>query len=163
MAEADSDSSGGIDRVEFGRLIEIQRAHYEGGGAEPEPELELATDVEGKVILLMTGTPKDQATELSQRKCADILRGKGLVVEEIDGTLEENKAQRTKLFALSGKPAVYPQVFIKQAGAPGALTFVGDWEGFESLIECETLDEQMIASNPEILTFSKAFACLLNQ
>ena len=68
MAEADSDSSGGIDRVEFGRLIELQRAHYEGGGAEPEPELELATDVEGKVIVLMTGTPKDQATERRRRQ-----------------------------------------------------------------------------------------------
>jgi hypothetical protein len=76
-----------------------QLAPAEAGPLEPAPAPKPAEegvppgvsggDV-GKVLLLVTGMPKDQATEIAQRKCVSILTGKGLTVEEVDGTLEGN-------------------------------------------------------------------------
>ena len=46
--------------------------------------------------------------------------------------------------------------------APCCLLYTdGCREEFEGLVECETLDPQMLAANPGIMTFSKAFAELL--
>ena len=42
-----------------------------------------------QVIMLMTSSPKDQIQEISQRKALDILKGKGITVEEVDGTMPE--------------------------------------------------------------------------
>jgi hypothetical protein len=38
---------------------------------------------------------------------------------------------------------------------------VGDWEEFEGLVECETLDAELLQANPDIANFSKVFAALL--
>ena len=113
----------------------------------------------GKVIMLMTLTPKDQIQELAQRKAKDILTGKGLVLDEVAGDMPENKDRRTALFAISGKGAVYPQFFL-QLGEEQP-TFVGDSEEFEGLVECETMDASVLAENPDIATFSKVFEVLL--
>ena len=110
--------------------------------------------------MLATSLPKNQSIEISQRKAKDILEGKGLTVEWVDGTLAENKERRSALFKLSGKGATYPQFFIQMAQDEEAV-FVGDYEEFEGLVECDGLDPQLLASNPDIPTFSKVFASLL--
>jgi hypothetical protein len=89
-----------------------------------------------------------------------VLEGKGLTVQWVDGSLGENKEQRTKLFGISGKRAVYPQFFILMEGSDEP-TFVGDYEEFEGLVECDALDSEVLAANPDIPTFSKVFAALL--
>jgi hypothetical protein len=85
--------------------------------------------------------------------------GKGIQVEEVAGDIPENKARRSALFAISGKGAVYPQFFL-QLGEDQP-TCVGDYEEFEGLVECETMDAAVLAENPDIPTFSKTFATLL--
>jgi hypothetical protein len=54
---------------------------------------------------------------------------------------------------------VYPQFFL-QLGEDQP-TCVGDYEEFEGLVECETMDAAVLAENPDIPTFSKTFATLL--
>ena len=87
------------------------------------------------------------------------IAGKGIRVEEVAGDVEENKARRSALFAISGKGPVYPQFFL-QLGEDQP-TCVGDYEEFEGLVECETMDAVVLAENPDIPTFSKVFATLL--
>ena len=55
----------------------------------------LVTDGPGKVIMLMTTSPKDQIQEISQRKAMDILSGKGITVDSVDGTDPACKARRS--------------------------------------------------------------------
>ena len=112
----------------------------------------LVTDGPGKVIMLMTTSPKDQIQEISQRKAMDILSGKGITVDSVDGTDPACKARRSALFAISGKGAVYPQFFLQLGD--GEPTCVGDYEEFEGLVECDTMDAAVLAENPDIPTFS---------
>ena len=113
----------------------------------------LVTDGPGKVIMLMTTSPKDQIQEISQRKAMDILSGKGITVDSVDGTDPACKARRSALFAISGKGPVYPQFFLQLGD--GEPTCVGDYEEFEGLVECDTMDAAVLAENPDIPTFSK--------
>ena len=80
--------------------------------------------------------------------------GKGIQVEEVAGDLPENKERRSALFAISGKGVVYPLFFL-QLGEDQP-TCVGDYDEFEGLVESEN-----DAENPDIPTFSKVFATLL--
>jgi hypothetical protein len=65
------------------------------------------------------------------------------------------------MFAISGKRAVYPQCFFVSPG--GDMEFVADWDAFESLMECESIPGDVLASNPAIQTFTKvrSFLCVL--
>ena len=61
------------------------------------------------VIVLMT-TSGDQR---SVRMIGDALERKGVKHEQVDGSAPDNKERRSALFAISGKGAVYPQVFLQ--------------------------------------------------
>ncbi len=50
----------------------------------------------------------------------------------IDGAQDANHDLRGKLWAVSGKRAVYPQLFIEEGGN---YTFVGDFEAVSALVE----------------------------
>jgi hypothetical protein len=115
----------------------------------------------GKVVLLVTSAPSSHNQELNQRKMRVVFAGKGITLEEVDGSDPECRLRRAALFGLSGLHAVYPQCFIQMAGA-AEPAFVGDWEVFEGLIECDSLDAEVLAANPDIPTFSNVFASLLN-
>ena len=145
--------AGQPPRTSTGVEDEDEEDHEEK--AEEEDEDEEA----GTVILLMTSTPKSQSQELQQRRMKVAIEGKGIVVEEVDGSNPASKVRRGELFKISGKVAVYPQCFILQAGATKP-SFVADWDDFEGLLECESLDAETLAANPDIPTFSKAFASL---
>ena len=73
---------------------------------------------------------------------------------QIDGAEPENKEIRTKLFAISGLRAKYPQCFINNSGA---FEFIGQWEAIETLEECDSLPADILASHPEIKTFTRVF------
>ena len=63
----------------------------------------------------------------------------------LDGSDAAKKEERNALFAVSELRGKYPQVF-KVVG--DKMTFLGDYEGMESLVEC----------NETLQTFDKAFA-----
>ena len=68
--------------------------------------------------------------------------------------------RRTSLFDISGLYAVYPQCFIQKEG-DAQPAFVGDWEAFERLVECDAMSASVLTVYPDIPTFSNVFAALL--
>lgn len=69
--------------------------------------------------MLITSVSGDIAVPTNQRRLADLLTAKGVRYKEMDCSLEENREERNRLWGISGKRAVYPQVFIGDK-------FVGD-------------------------------------
>lgn len=90
--------------------------------------------------MLTTSVSSDQSVPGKQRKLADIFEAKGVRFKELDCSLEENREERNRLWGISGKRAVYPQVFIGD-------TFVGD---YDAILEMNEADEDTEA-------FTKAF------
>lgn len=64
------------------------------------------------------------------------LAGKQVSVATVDGAVADNKEKRSELWAISGKRAVYPQLFI-QSGS--VYEFVGDWDEVTSLVESDDI------------------------
>lgn len=93
-----------------------------------------------QALVLTTSVSSDQAVPGKQRKLADTLEAKGVRFKELDCSLEENREERNRLWGISGKRAVYPQVFIGD-------TFIGD---YEAIMELNEADEDTEA-------FTKAF------
>ena len=110
---------------------------------------------------MTTSIPSTTTIEANQASILTMLAGKGVSrVEQIDGAVEANREKRGELFTLSDKRGVYPQVFIEDAD--GKTEFVGDFEGVESLNECSALPAEVLAANPDIMTFEKAFARVID-
>jgi len=59
------------------------------------------------------------------------------------------------MFELSGLRGQYPQVFI-QSGEE--VTFIGNAEKINELLDCDDLPEEVKKANPDIPTFNKVFA-----
>eukprot|EP01115_Flamella_aegyptia_P015144 TRINITY_DN907_c0_g1_i1.p1 TRINITY_DN907_c0_g1~~TRINITY_DN907_c0_g1_i1.p1 ORF type:complete len:108 (+),score=31.61 TRINITY_DN907_c0_g1_i1:31-354(+) len=57
-----------------------------------------------------------------------------LNVDKVDGAVAENKDTRTALWECSGQRG-YPQLYIRDG--EGNLTFIGDYEEIEYLVESE--------------------------
>ena len=94
--------------------------------------------------------------EGAQTTIRTLLKSKRLErVREVDGVDPANTPLRTTLFGLSGKRGVYPQVFIKSA--EGKIEFVGDLEEITSLIDTDTLPQEILDQNPTIPTFNRKF------
>jgi hypothetical protein len=53
----------------------------------------------------------------------------------LDATQEANRDLRNALFGISGKRAVYPQIFLKAPGGSGTFTFVGLYEEVQELAD----------------------------
>ena len=114
-------------------------------------------------VVLFSSVPSGAAVETSQRQLFDLLSGKGLLVEKVDGAAAANKELRGQLWAISNKRAICellvallsprwqgevccqgihfcylrapvdPQLFLR---APeGSYTFVGDWDQITVLNE----------------------------
>ncbi len=83
------------------------------------------------------------------------LKGKGLTFDTVDGYLPEQKEQRDKLFGISGLRGKYPQVFVRTGDE---IEFIGDAEAFNELLELDDLPVEVLAANPDIVTFAKRFA-----
>jgi len=108
-----------------------------------------------RVVILVSSVSTDQIQIVESRRLEDLMVSKRLEFDKIDGALAENKEIRDKLFGISGLRGKYPQCFISSGDE---YRFVGQWEVVESLVDCDALPSETLASNPTIPTFSKVFA-----
>ena len=108
----------------------------------------------------MTTSPRDIIQETAQRRVLDILAGKQIDVEVVDGRL--HKERREELWALDGVPrATYPLIFLQQGCGTSETALVADLDAFESAVECSALPPDVLAANPGIVTFEKMFSGVL--
>ncbi len=85
-------------------------------------------------------------------------KAKGVAFDEVDGYLPENLERRSQLFGISGLKGKYPQAFIVDISTGEELiTFIGDSEKMDELLECDDLPEEVLAANPDIPNFNKVF------
>jgi hypothetical protein len=110
-----------------------------------------------RVIVLMTSGGDQRALRMVTDKLAGY---KGVAVEQIDGSAPDNKARRDALWMISGKRAVYPQVFYVLGVATPVFVTAGT-EQFEDLVESGTYEQAFLDANPEIATLDKLLAPLL--
>mmetsp|Transcript_22216 Transcript_22216/g.52264 ORF Transcript_22216/g.52264 Transcript_22216/m.52264 type:complete len:105 (-) Transcript_22216:40-354(-) len=98
-------------------------------------------DEGGKVALVLTtSVSSSMEVPAKQRRLLDLFTAKGVRYKEMDCSLEENREERSRLWGISGKRAVYPQVFIGDK-------FIGDGD---AIFEMNEIDEETEA-------FEKAF------
>ncbi len=84
--------------------------------------------------MYITGTPSTSHIDNAQRQLLQLLDVYKIKVNVVDCAEPANKDARNEAWALSGKRAVYPQLFTR--AADGALAFVGDWDAVQALSEC---------------------------
>ena len=104
-------------------------------------------------VLLYSSLATDQLQVVNSRRLEDVLIGKRIRFEKVDGSIPESKALRDQLFELSQARGKYPQCFIR--GGDSTYTFIGLWDVVESLVEYNTLPPDVLQSNPSILTFDQ--------
>jgi len=78
-----------------------------------------------KTIVLFTSMPQT-LVEVAQARLDNVLKGKKIEYEKIDGVAEENKPIRDQLFRISNERGKYPQIFLRKED--GTYKFVGLWE-----------------------------------
>lgn len=84
----------------------------------------------------MTGSPSTAVMKSAQEQLFQLLKANKVKYVEIDCAEPSNKEARAAAWAISGKRAVYPQLFTRTA--EGALTFIGDWEAVQTMNECNS-------------------------
>jgi hypothetical protein len=114
--------------------------------------------VDTNIVVLITSVCFNPGTEKLQRALNTILISRGVSYREIDGSIDTNKECRTKMWETSGKRAVYPQVFTHQGA--GELSFIGDCEMVQDLVESDDIPADILAANPGINTFTKIFSAV---
>ena len=88
--------------------------------------------------------PKDVATECAQRHVRDVLGGRRVRRERVDGAAAAARETRAALWAVPGaERAAYPQLFVRSAA--GALTCVGGAAAFALLVERNDTDHGLDA------------------
>lgn len=107
-------------------------------------------------LFMYSSLATDQVQIVNSRRLEDTLAAKKIVFEKIDGSEAESKELRDILFGISKHRGKYPQCFLK--AEDGTYTFLGLWEEIESLIECDDIPADVLAQNPQIKTFTSAFA-----
>ncbi|KAJ1410663.1 hypothetical protein B484DRAFT_455817 [Ochromonadaceae sp. CCMP2298] len=103
-------------------------------------------------LVLISSLSTDQIQVVNSRRMLDSLTGMKIQFETLDGSVPENKERRDECFAISGQRGKYPQCFLT---GEGPMRFIGVWEDVESLMECDSIPEEVLAANPEIKTFAK--------
>eukprot|EP00752_Nemacystus_decipiens_P004965 g4517.t1 len=111
-----------------------------------------------KCILLYSSCCMDPIQDQDQRRCRDLMKGKGVPYQQVDGSEGSDRELRNTLWSVSGHRGKYPQVFIER---DGEHEFVGLWSDIEGLNECEELPPEILAANPEIKTFRAVFGALM--
>lgn len=106
-----------------------------------------------RAVVLVSSLSSDQIQIVNTRRLEDLVGGKKLATDRVDGALAENKELRDTLFGVSGHRGKYPQLFISDGA--GNYRFVGLWDEIESLVDCDALPADVLAANPTIQTFSK--------
>lgn len=107
------------------------------------------------VLLLVSSISAGALDEVHTRRVTDIISGKKLVFETLDGASPDNLEMRNKLFGISSLRGKYPQVFIKTGDE---YSFVGNKETIEELLESNDLPAEVLDANPDLPTFDRTFA-----
>ena len=112
----------------------------------------------GRVVVLSTSSGGDIIQQVQERKILDIFEAKRIAVERVNGADGAQKARREALFAAPGAVRAYPQVFIEDPLSRQPATCVGDFDAFQSCVDCAGLPDEML-SNPEVaaMTFDAVF------
>lgn len=87
----------------------------------------------GRVIFLGSTYNSSLKQEHSQRSCRRILDSVKIDYDDIDGAKPEHKDLRNRLWDVSKKRGVYPQVFVEDG--QGIITYIGDYDVIEHLNE----------------------------
>ena len=133
---------------------------HDGGVSEKAPRLQpskttvVATPAEikgdKKLLVLISSFSANLQQKSHQDRALTILKGLNVRNEQmvtVDGAKPENREKRNALFGVSGIRAKYPQFFLVDAAASDTgsanLTFLADWEGFESMHEMGSLKVSM--------------------
>ncbi len=105
-----------------------------GGPPHPlTPCLPRALPAPRQAVVYITGTPSTSQIDNAQRQLLQLLDVYKIRVATVDCAEPANKDARNAAWALSGKRAVYPQLFTR--AADGTLAFVGDWDAVQALSE----------------------------
>lgn len=103
-----------------------------------------------KLLVLISSFSGNLQQRSHQDRALTILKGLNVRNDQmvtVDGAKPENREKRSALFGVSGIRAKYPQFFLVDAAAgdngSATLTFLADWDGFESMNEIGTLKESM--------------------
>jgi len=106
-----------------------------------------------KIVLLVSRCFGGHLEQRSKQDLAKLIldrasSGIGLEVEEVDGSLPENRDLRTKLFVLSGERGKYPQVFVRAASDNSndneQYAFFGLFDEIETQNDCGTLEPALL-------------------
>ena len=108
---------------------------------------------EGEAVGLPRVAPRSvplqrfRSAPASHAQTRTILSSFGIKVTEVDGAVADNKEERSRMWAVSEKRAVYPQVFLESSA--GELTFVGAGEDLMDLNDAGTLKGLLAAAPRE--------------
>jgi hypothetical protein len=77
--------------------------------------------------------------------CVHPYAGRGIVPVEIDGASADNKDIRSELWGISGKRAIYPQLFSRTSTPDGkfSYSFIGDWDSIHTLVEMNEINHEL--------------------
>jgi len=103
-------------------------------------------DIDRNVVALVALFPAKMNEFLpKQSKMLHIFQSLGIHPVYVDGSNPKETQRRNKLFSVSGKWGVYPQVFVRKQDT-GKLEFFGDFDRIESLNECSMLKQTLHAA-----------------
>eukprot|EP00531_Pseudo-nitzschia_arenysensis_P008940 CAMPEP_0116118360 /NCGR_PEP_ID=MMETSP0329-20121206/2061_1 /TAXON_ID=697910 /ORGANISM="Pseudo-nitzschia arenysensis, Strain B593" /LENGTH=1937 /DNA_ID=CAMNT_0003611979 /DNA_START=138 /DNA_END=5948 /DNA_ORIENTATION=- len=111
-----------------------------------EPELDIGDLQSGNkaLIMLISSVSGRHDQKSAQDRALTILKGMEISpdqMETVDGADPIKKERRDELFDISGVRGNYPQFFLIDSNEK--ITYMTDWEGFESMHEMKILSESM--------------------
>ncbi len=98
------------------------------------------------MIVLVSKSFGTMAQRTSQERALTTLNAREIPYEEVDGSDPAWKDRRTELFNISGLRGKYPQFFVKDGEH---ISFLGDFEVFESMNETGELEASFVAESSE--------------
>lgn len=93
-----------------------------------------------KVVLLVSSMSASAAVVTQQNRARMMLSACKVKFEELECTDAANRDRRNHYWGISGKRAVYPQLFIDEE-------FIGDYDMLDDLNEAGTLKEKLAGAD----------------
>ena len=89
-----------------------------------------------QLLILVASHLANPVMRAAQESLLQLLDTRKFAYTTIDCTEPEHRELRTAAWAISGKRALYPQVFLRSVGSgTEAMKFVGDWDMLSELNE----------------------------
>ncbi len=144
--KTDGDDGGKL----YSSQHELLRRVNPPGNTVKESSIEAEIDVSElqngnqALIMLISSTSGRHDQKTAQDRALTILKGMEISpdqMETVDGADPTKKERRDELFNISGIRGNYPQFFLIDCNEK--ITYMADWEGFESMHEMKILSESM--------------------